>query len=267
MDKYLGKFEWIDPRLIVIDTSYQRGKKNMVIDHIAQNFSWEAFGVPTCFRRANGQLYAADGQQRIAGVMAMADRPKEVPVLVFPIEGVESEAAVFVQINEWRKALLPIEKHRGKVRALDPAALGVERALDKAGYHIGTGSYSHAEDPRRITAIAAVNGIYNRIGEEGLVQTLVCIREAWPDDGDAIANHILKGVALVIEEQGEHYNRAKLTTALRRTTPGKLLRKAEELHYKAGGSKGRNIRLAMKDLCGLQFPRDEAAKPAAAAKK
>lgn len=254
MNGYDGTFEQISPDLIVIDKRYQRDRKNTLIQQIAQSPSWKAFGVPVCFKRENGFYYCADGQQRIAGVMSSEKPPKTIPIVWFPLDDVEDEAEVFVRINEWRKQLQPIEKHKGKVLAQDPAALAVERAVLQAGYSIGGGT-THADNPRTIQAVAGINVIYNRIGEEGLIQSLVCIRDAWPDDGAGVSTHILRGVAELIEEQGEAYNRAKLTAALRKTTPAQVLRKADEMRFDYGGTKLSNVRRAFAVLAGLKMPK------------
>lgn len=245
----------VDPRTIVIDHRYQRPAKNTLISTIAQAPNWFAFGVPSCFRRSNGILYCVDGQQRLAGVLKSEKPPKLVPIVWFDVQDVAEEAEIFVMINEWRKSLQPIEKHRGKIVAQDPATLAIERAVTKAGFTIDTHSGSGAANSRTIQAVAGVGVIYNRIGEEGLLQTLTCIKDAWPDDGAALSTHILRGVAELIEEQGDAYNRAKLTTALKKTQPHLVLRKADELKLDFGGSKITQVRRAFAVLCGLKQPK------------
>lgn len=248
MDTYNGTFDLIDPRTIVVDHVYQRPKKNTLIAAIAQAPSWEAFGVPVCFRRSNGMFYCADGQQRIQGVLASEEPPKEVPIIWFPVNGaVATEAAVFVRINEYRKALSALEKHKGKLVAKDPAALALERALETAGFSFHAGTSSD-HNPRNIQAIAGVGVIYNSLGEEGLVQTLITVRDAFPDDSLGVSTHILRGVAQVIEEQGDQYERQALTKALARTSPAQILRTADKMRFDFGGSKLSNVRRAIRQL-------------------
>lgn len=266
MNGYNGNFELVDPRAIIIDHTYQRPKKNTLVQQIAQSPSWEAFGVPVCFRRENGMLYCADGQQRIAGMLASEKPPKLVPVVWFDIQDVTDEAEVFVRINEWRKSLQPIEKHRGKIIARDPAALAMERAVAQAGFTIDHTSGQGSANARTIQAVAALGVVYNRIGEEGVLQTLTCIREAWPNDQTAVKSHIMRGVAELIEEQGANYNRNNLIKAMKKTTPSDLLRKADELRFDFGGSKTTQVRRAFAVLCGLKMPRDATPKGATKAR-
>jgi len=257
---YNGTFELVDPRTIIIDHTYQRARKNTLVQQIAQSPSWEAFGVPVCFRRENGMYYCADGQQRIAGLLASEKPPKLVPIVVFDIQDVTDEAQVFVRINEWRKSLQPIEKHKSKIVARDPAALAMEKAVAEAGFTIDNNTGQGVANAKTIQAVAALGVVYNRIGEEGVLQTLTCIREAWPNDQTAIKSHMLRGVAELIEEQGQNYVRASLIKALKKSTPSVILRKADELRFDFGGSKGTQVRRAFSVLCGLKMPREAAPK-------
>lgn len=260
MDEFTGTFELVDPHLILIDHLYQRGEKSTLVDAIAANPRWEAFGVITVFvreRTQNGNttrsLYAVDGQQRIRGILKSEAPPKLVPVVSYTMSALADEAAIFVRINEYRKALSALEKHKGKIVAKDPAATAIERAVDLAGFTIGAET-SRGENARTVHAIASLNWIYNLIGEEGVTQVLTQVRDAWPDDKTGTDSMMLKAIASVIAEQqgaqGKNggYNRAAMTRKLAATTPSALMRKAEGLRFDMGGSRGVNLRRALKQL-------------------
>lgn len=244
--KWNGTLEMVDPVMIVTDHRYQRPPKTGLIDQIASNPVPEAFGVPVCFRRSNGVLYCADGQQRIAGILASEKPPRLIPIVWFPIEGVEHEAEIFVRINVYRKSLTPIEKHHGSVTAKDPAALAIARAVESVGFSIGFNTGSS----RSIGAISALNYVYNLIGEDGVKQVLVQVREAWPDDRKSLEASLLRIVADVIKEATDNggYQRSRVTAALKRTTPAALFRKAEEIHFDQGTSKRDSLRRAVTAL-------------------
>jgi hypothetical protein len=90
--------------------------------------------------------------------------------------------------------------------------------------------------------------VYNLVGEEGLKQTLTVCRDAFGQDSQALASPMLKLVSSIILEQNGSYERSKLTAALHKTTPGALLRKAEEFKFDMGGSQAVNLRRAAKAL-------------------
>ncbi|HEY1309248.1 MAG TPA: DUF6551 family protein [Vicinamibacterales bacterium] len=246
----------VDPKSILIDHQYQRGEKASLIDAIAQNPKWEVFGVIVCFsRKRDGKTayYCVDGQQRLAGVARSPEPPQKVPVISFALEGVREEAEVFVRINEYRKSLSALEKHTGKIVAKDPAALTIEKVAESVGYTIGN-HYNKFSDSRTIQAVASLNRVYNLIGEEGLEQTLVQIRDSWPDDRGAIESSMIVAIGNLIGElmsndNGGGYSRPKLTKALGSVSPATIHRKAEALRFDMGGSVQKNMRRAIKALC------------------
>lgn len=245
MERYNGTFELVDPTEVIIDHRYQREMRPALVAAIASDPRWELFGVPVLFRRSNGALYCADGQQRIEGIKRSKNPPKLIPAVWFPVVGVDEEAAVFVQINEFRIALTALQKHKGKILAQDPATLAIERAVEEAGLTIGAASNG---DAKTLMAVSALYNIYGRIAEEGLYHTLVVCRDAWDGDSSAFSAQMLRSVAQVIEELNSNYDQQRLIRSLSRTSPSALNRKAEELRFTMGGSKQANVRRAIKAL-------------------
>ena len=249
MEPYNGTLEMVDPFAIVVDHRYQRDIRPALVAAIAANPRWELFGVPVLFRREEGGhsvYYCADGQQRIEGIKHTEDPPRLIPAVWFPVNHLADEAAVFVHINEYRIALSALQKHKGKLVAEDPATLAIERAVETAGLTIG-GS-SNDQDARTIMAVSALYAIYERLAEEGLLQTLIVCRDSFEDDSGAFSAAVMRGVSTVIEEQDGSYDRQRLTTALRNTSVHQILRKAEEMRFNMGGSKAVNVRRAIKAL-------------------
>lgn len=244
MEQWNGHFEMVPTAAILIDHRYQRQEKPTLVSRIAAHPDWAAFGALVCYKRGN-MYFCVDGQHRLAGVRASANPPKQVPVISFPQVQLEREAATFVQVNVDRKSVEVLEKHNALVQAKDPVALAVEATVEKAGFSIGASSQS-----RTIHAVATLYFVYNSLGEEGLLQVLVLAREAWPNDQLATGTNMLRGLAAIYSEQQANgaYNRQKMTTALSKTSPTLLLRKAEEFRFDMGGSKQKNLRRAFKDL-------------------
>jgi hypothetical protein len=239
-----GTFELVNPALIIIDRRYQRDERPQLVASISAHAAWEPFGVVICAKRVNGVLVALDGQQRLAGLLSTLNPPKRIPVIWFPVASIEEESRIFSIINEARKAVLPLEKHKARLVQKEPFAMAIARAAEKVGFSIGTGG----QDPRTIKAIAALNWVYNEIGEEGLVQVLTVIRDAWPNENSATSPFILKGVSELVAEANGGFNRHRITSALAKHTAGSYIRKADELKFDVGGSKQSNIRRAFKVL-------------------
>ncbi len=251
-----GTYEMVNPALIVVDHAYQREQKKDVIQAIADSPDPRAFGVPVCFRRDNGVYYCADGQQRIAGVMASKLRPKEIPILWFPMPGVQEEAEIYWLINVFRKQLTPLEKHKGAVVANHPADTTIAKVVDELGYSIGRNQSS-----RSIGAIGALHSIYNLGGEQLLRDTLVVVTTAWPDNRSVFETKLLRAIAEIVDREQKNggYSRSKLTTALGVVSPGAISRKAEEIHFDIGTSKADSTKRAIFALVPVLRPKKERA--------
>lgn len=243
----VGTFELVNPKEIVVDHRYQRAEKDNLISEIAKAPNWEAFGAVSCYRR-DGVLVCIDGQQRLRGVLTSEEPPQLVPAIIFEKTSLSNEAMTFVKVNITRTSVTSLEKHRALVVANHPAALAVERAVAHVGFSV-QGSTNERTGGRAISAISSIYHVYNTLGEEGLVQVLTQIRDAWPDDHVGLSLNIIRGVCDVLVDQGAEYHRGKLTAALATTSPYLILRKAEEFKFQYAGSKQTNVRRAIKELC------------------
>lgn len=246
MEPFSGAFELVDPRLIVVDHRYQRPEKQALIDRISTEFKWTSFGTVTCYRR-NGVLYAVDGQQRLQAALQQDPVPKAVPTIVYPEETIQKEAKTFLDIQVNRKAVTALEKHKASILAKDPPTLAIVRAVEAAGFQIGEDAY----DAKQIAAVRTLHKIYEDIGEEGVLQTLVQVRDAWGEDRAAITAPMLRGVGDVLEDLGDGYERAKVTAALRRSDPAALMRQSSAFRFEMGGSRRVNMRRAIQKLCRI----------------
>lgn len=246
MLEWNGSFERVNINSIVVDHRYQRDERPALINSISNNVSWEPFGVLTCIRRKNGIFYCVDGQQRLAGLKASNDPPKEVPVVWFEVPSEQEEARIYGVINEARKALYPMDKHKGRVFSEDDRALAIEAICETAGYTLGKSG--GGDSPRTLRSITALYKLYDLLGEDGLLQVLTVIREAWPDDAHATSSLMLVGVGDLIQAAGDGYSRAKTIAALKKTLPSKVLRRADELVLDVGGTKRTNVARALRQL-------------------
>lgn len=246
MEPFNGQFEMVDPKEIVVDHQYQRPEKESLVSQIGRDFSWASFGTVSCYKR-NGMYYAVDGQQRLKAALSLKEPPKKIPCIVFPEATVVNEAHTFLDIQINRKAVSPFEKHKAELVAKVPSALAIQRAVESVGFNITGGDYN----PNSVYAIRTLHYVYTLLGEEGVVQTLTQIRDAWPGDPTATRTQILRGLADVIAEKGDKYDRPAMTKALKRTSPADILRKAREHRFNMGGSTQVNIRRAFKTLAKI----------------
>jgi hypothetical protein len=251
MQAFDGTFELIDPRDIHFDPRYQRPQKWDLIAAIAAEPTWEAFGCPVCAKRlyAGDTIWALDGQQRINGLLAAAEPPMLIPVIWWAVASVRDEAALFDKINTNRKNVASIEKFRSRLTAEHTTYVRIAAAVERAGFTIG----QNQESAKTIAAISSLEALYNAVGEEGTTIVLEAIALAWPDEVGGTSSTMLRSIAEVAGEASASNSLTveKLSKAFTRTTPGRLNRKAEEIRYAQGGSKGAALRKAFKSLAKI----------------
>lgn len=248
MKPFDGTFELVDPKLIQVDRKYQRTEKWPLISAIAKGPRWQRFVAIPCVRHElkNGDVYytALDCQQRLLGVLSSDDPPALVPVIWWPAEGVQIEARDFVAIAVTRKSLSAIEKFKASVTAQDPASVAIQNALDRHGYSV---SAAANDSTKTITAIGGFLAVYNAAGEAGLDVVLEAHDAYWPDE--KLTGSILGVLAEVL---GEHSSNGGLSAdrfaSLAKTSPGRIMRKAEDIYHTQGGSKRAALRKALKAL-------------------
>jgi hypothetical protein len=238
---WTGSFELVDPRLVVVDRTYQRDLKQDRVDRIASNLDWAKFGAISCARRGNGgTLYVVDGQQRTAA--AKQAGVERIPAIIFARTKVEQEAADFVVVNRDRASVNPFQMYRARLRARDPIALGVQKVVNEEGFSVvGSGS----SDERGIAAISELMTLYAGMGEEGLRSVLAIIRNAWLDLAYSTSAGFLHVVALLLTEVGETVSHTKIVAELEKTNPSELRKLARGLRHDAGGTYVHNLRRAL----------------------
>lgn len=253
MQPYTGTFELIDPTKIVLDHKYQRPEKWDLIAKISASPEWAAFGVILCSKRTGtgheDLFYCLDGQQRLNGILASTTPPATVPALWFAVQSVKEEARLFSLINEQRKAVNALEKYRSHITQEDPRYMQITAAAERAGFTIG----SKTGGARTIGAFEGLQVLYNAAGEDGVYIVLSAIRKEWEDDNQAVSTWMLRALADVLTDAKSNggLNPTKLAAGLAKTTPGRILRKAEELRFEQGGSKRVNVRKAFKALARI----------------
>jgi hypothetical protein len=252
MRPYDGTFELIDPKVIVLDHKYQRPEKWDLISKVSTAPEWVAFVVVLCSKRIAGSgeplYYCLDGQQRLQGVLSSINPPDLVPVVWFPVANVKEEARLFAIVNTQRKAVNAMEKYRAQLTAEDPRYVQISAAVGRAGFTIGSGA-----ERRTIGAIEGLQTIYNAAGEDGVELILTAIAAAWPEDKGSTSTWMLRALADVLDNANSNgrISQSKLVSGLKKSTPGRILRRAEEMRFDVGGSKRVNVRRALKELTYL----------------
>ena len=174
--------EWVDPRSLYVDESYQReisprGVK--LIRMIATGWDWSKFKPPIC---ALGEhdgaavLVVNDGQHTAIGA-ACNPWVDQIPVVVVETPDIKTKALSFIGHNVNRIAVTNLQLHHAALAASDERAQTVQQVCDRAGVKIlkqppGDGVYEVGET----LAVKGIYGLVERrfaIGARKVLEVLV----------------------------------------------------------------------------------------------
>lgn len=151
---------------------------------------WDPLAVSplTLSRRRDNTLWVIDGNHR--RVVSFEKGMNTLPAMVHSGLSREQEADLYTKLGTVL-GQTPWTRFQAKLIALDPAALAITRIADKHGLVIdatkGYGSW-------KIRAVARVEWVYARGGEEGLDWVLSFLSEAYDGNAEALGEMQLEGV-------------------------------------------------------------------------
>lgn len=205
------KLKWTRVDQLWIDVSYQR---TMRLDHvlnIALEFSWEKFQALSVMRRkGSNRLIVTDGQHK--AIAAFLNRIEEVPCLIYDSTGVTDEAEQFYGINNDRRAVPLVVKHRNAVLLGHRDSLELQDLVDRSGLILTEGRPVKASEYNNLSALRLA---YRKTGEEFTLKAVDLIRRAWPEE--PVNGAILMGLAvfIVLYNRAVQYNEDYLLRTLK----------------------------------------------------
>jgi len=176
----------------------------------------------------NANYWMLDGQHRKEALLKRGI--VEATCLVHKELTYEQEASLFKHKQLDRKNVSAYDKFRADIEAKNQAALTIQEIATNAGYKIG-----RKNSIGEISAIAALDRIYNRYGADTLRRVLAITYNIWLDDSKAVSGTILEGLALFLDRKPDT-SRSEIERKLATKSPSLIIRKAKVLRADAGGS-------------------------------
>lgn len=129
-----GEFAWIDKADLAVDHSYQRENiNNLRVNEFASNWDWVKCGVLIVVIR-NDQWFVIDGQHRKLAADKRSDI-KELPCMIFELEGQNQEAQAFVDINTNKTSVASFDRFRAMIVAGDQTAIELNDLMKTTGHY------------------------------------------------------------------------------------------------------------------------------------
>jgi hypothetical protein len=210
-----------------IDTKYQR-RLGTFVNSIVDNFMPALVGTLIVNRRGR-KMFVIDGQHRLEALRRLAIQ--DVPCVVFDGLSRAEEAQLFAKLQTERRRIRPSTRFEAEVVAKDPRALAIKRVLDRVGISISdVGGRLLA--PHEVSAIVALERIYEAFDANRLEEVLTVCRLSFPDEKGALSNDIILGVSSFIAT--ENPDRDKLVKQLSQVTAWDLKSRATALRQGRG---------------------------------
>jgi hypothetical protein len=219
----MPSLEWVNVDQLWIDPDYQR---TMRIDHvmkIALEFSWEKFQALSVMRRHGDdgieRLMMTDGQHK--GIAAYLRDIKKVPCLIYQSQGKTDEAEQFFGINNDRRAVPLVVKHRNAVLLGRRDSIELQDIVDKAGITLTEG---RPKRPGEFNNLSALRVAVRKAGEDITLRGFELMRRAWPEE--PVNGIILVGLAvfIVLYHKASQYSEDDLVRTLKSfATPAAIM--------------------------------------------
>lgn len=211
---------------INVDGHYQRIPRMHKVEMYAANFDPIMCNVLILNKRVDGKLYVMDGNHR----RLVLQKVGYTEWKAYVTEGLDSrqEAAKYEGLNSDRSNANCVEKFKARIWYKEPVAVTICETCKLAGFEIVLDKVSH-RNGREIHAVAALDWIYGRSNQPGLMQVLKVIAECWHEDEYRCTDSIcLKGMHFVLNYKTwrNRIDLGHLIKRLQEATPTKLIRTA-----------------------------------------
>lgn len=218
-------FELIPIKLLVSNQTYQRPISNAHVGRTAQNFNVYQIN-PVKVSRRDGTNYVFDGQHTIETV-ATASGSRETPVwcMIYDDLGYEQEADIFANQKKHTRPLKSIEIFNANIEAENDVQMTIKSVVESYNLTI-----SSRKVPGHISAVSALEYIFDKYGYQVLDRTLFLLVSTWEGEVDSLGSNMLKGVAKLVVAYGDQLNDEEFVNRLSKVSVREIIRTAKDRH-------------------------------------
>ena len=212
-----------------ISDAYQRTIVSSRVKRIAKNLDQDAFGSLTVGYRRDDSLWVVDGMQRLTAARELGI--VMVPCDVFESDGQEHEARVFRLKNRERTSVSALALFNAQLTEGDTQTLEIAAVVKNSGLKLRLRDEGGQGWPY-IKAVKALERSFQRVGKDGLEQSLRILMEAWPGEAGALQGDMIEGVCWFIKKH-EGFDEQRLTERLSKKSITGVIRSADA-NFKLG---------------------------------
>lgn len=234
-----------------VDTRYQRALRGKRAQEFADNFSWDAFGLPCLSEREDGFFAEVDGQHRIESLLLQGLGNIEVEAEVFHGLSLSEEAALFRARNHMEKVPL-LDKFRARLVEGEPTAVEMMKILDRNKWKL----YSGNADAGYFAAVGKLELVY-KLSPLAADRAISTLTRAWGNGAITVDGRLVEGMGRVFHRFNEQVDVDNLVDRLA-TFPGgaaAFLGQARGYQAVIGGTVGRAVGEKIIDVYNMRRKR------------
>lgn len=218
-----------------VDHSYQPQLDAKRVGKYADNWDRAKAGVVYISERDDGTRYIIDGQHRVGAMIRVyhLTRASMIDALVYRGLTVQREAELWLGFNRDRKQRSAREHFITAVIAKEPEACGIQQVLDSCGLRVAITASAPG-----IACVATLRTVYRKGGPEVLEEALRVLGEAYPGNGDAWLNEMVRGTAYLVARYGDYIEHTRLVRCIRTEDPRAIIAKAQMVVAAEIGQRG-----------------------------
>ena len=218
-------FELIPIKHLVSNQTYQRPISNAHVGRTAQSFNIYQIN-PVKVSRRDGTNYVFDGQHTIETV-ATASGSRETPVwcMIYDDLGYEQEADIFANQKKYTRPLKSIEIFNANIEAENDVQMTIKSIVESYNLTI-----SSRKIPGHISAVSALEYIFDKFGYQVLDRTLFLLVSTWEGEIDSLSSNMLKGAAKLIVSYGDQLSDEEFVNRLSKVSVREIIRTAKDRH-------------------------------------
>lgn len=199
LNKFIPKvhFELVPIKDLVSNQEYQRNLSMIHVKKAVENFDLNQIN-PIKVSRRDGINYVFNGQHT-AEIVAMASGSRETPVwcMIYDDLVYAEEADIFANQMKNVKSLQPIEIFKANCEAGNNKELMIKGLVESYNLRIAANS-----NPGTISAVSALEKIYDKYGYDVLDRVLKLIIITWEGEAKSFSANMLNGVARLVITYG-----------------------------------------------------------------
>lgn len=206
------------------NTEYQRDIDTKKVAKIVSNFDEHKLGVIKVSYR-DGRYYVFDGQHRLAAVKLLnAGKDTMIKCEVHYGLTYADEARLFAEQYDGATKVDVLCRYKALYESGDSKVIKLKQIVEDCGFKL---DFKRMKGDNRFVCVAALNTMYNKLGEEKMRKCLDLIKKTWNGESTSLDKEIIAGMTILYSLYGDDIQEKVFIRKLKGVEPIVLKRKGK----------------------------------------